>query len=114
MNQLNNATSHPKTILLQKSNFVREYKEFIGRKILLDCRNPDETALGILPNACVIPLPDLQKRISEIPLDSVVFIYCRTGNRAKTAALALEAIGIQKIKIAIDCGYAELKNEITQ
>lgn len=52
---------------------------------LLDVRTEAEYAQGHLPNAVLIPVDQLEKRLAEIPEDRPVLIVCRTGRRAAGA-----------------------------
>ncbi len=66
-----------------------------GKPVLLDVRTPDEFdgPLGHLDGALLIPLNELDKRISELKVyqDSLIVIYCRSGNRSQVAAKILTA-----------------------
>ncbi len=65
--------------------------------MVLDVRSDAEfrAGLGHLPNAILIPLPDLEKRIPEI--DSLksrkIIAYCHSGRRSKIAAGLLQSKG---------------------
>ena len=52
---------------------------------LLDVRQPNEYATGHLPGAILIPLGDLPSRIEDIDSAKPVIVYCRSGNRSKSA-----------------------------
>lgn len=49
---------------------------------LLDVRQPDEWAAGHIPGATLVPLGELQSRLSEVPKDQQVVVVCRSGNRS--------------------------------
>ncbi len=59
-----------------------------GSVILLDVRPGDEFAIGHLPRAINIPLPDLEGRLAELPLDQEIIAYCRGPN----CVLSFEAV----------------------
>lgn len=61
--------------------------------LILDVRQPEEYQQGHVPNAKLIPLGELESRISEIPDDTTVYVICRSGNRSKTAAGILSKNG---------------------
>lgn len=48
-----------------------------GDIIVLDVRPEEEYAVGHLPHAHSIPLPELEKRLSELPTDKEIVAYCR-------------------------------------
>lgn len=52
---------------------------------LLDVRTEAEYARGHIPNAVLIPVDQLETRLSEIPEDRPLVIVCRTGRRAAWA-----------------------------
>ncbi|GAB4467899.1 MAG: hypothetical protein Kow00124_01420 [Anaerolineae bacterium] len=71
--------------------------EFEGRDdvILLDVRTPEEFASGYIPGAINIPLDSLEERLSEIPTDKTVVVYCRSGNRSQPASRLLADAGYE-------------------
>lgn len=62
---------------------------------LLDVREPDEVAAGVIGDACVIPLGELQLRVGELPHDRPVLVYCHSGRRSALAASFLTARGLR-------------------
>lgn len=61
--------------------------------VVLDVRNPGETALGTIPGSVVIPLAALPKRIEELDPASRVVVYCAGGTRSSVAASFLRSRG---------------------
>ena len=60
--------------------------------IVLDVREQDEFDAGHIPGAVLLPVGTITKdsAAAVIPeLDSVVLVYCRSGNRSKKASQAL-------------------------
>ena len=64
---------------------------------VLDVRNPNEFSAGKFPTAVNIPLPDLRKRLSEVPKDKEIFIHCQVGFRGHLAARILLQSGFSKV-----------------
>ncbi|MGQ9887998.1 MAG: rhodanese-like domain-containing protein [Aggregatilineales bacterium] len=64
---------------------------------LLDVRTPEEFASGHLDGATNINVQELQSRLSEIPRDRPVVLYCRSGNRSAQAARMLQAAGFTSV-----------------
>jgi len=62
-----------------------------GEFILLDVRQPEEYRSGHLPGAEFIPLPELLERMKELDPAKPVLIYCRRGNRSRSAAALLSS-----------------------
>ena len=54
--------------------------------ILVDVRTPEEFLSGHIAGAVNIPLQELPQRLSEIPTDKDVVVYCRSGNRSAQAS----------------------------
>lgn len=63
---------------------------------LLDVRQPEEWVDGHIEGAILIPLGELQSRLSEIPTDRDVLIICRSGNRSSNARDILRAAGLER------------------
>lgn len=64
--------------------------------IVLDVREQDEFDTGHIPGAVLLPVGTITKGTAAdvIPeLDSVVLVYCRSGNRSKKASQALVDLG---------------------
>lgn len=60
---------------------------------VLDIRTPEEFADGHVPGAVNIPLVELEARMSELPAQRPVIVYCRSGRRTQTAIPQLRARG---------------------
>ena len=67
--------------------------------ILLDVRTPEEYAEGHIKGALLIPVQELQQRISEVPKDKQVYVYCRSGVRSVRAS-----------NILVNAGYTRIEN----
>lgn len=68
-----------------QSTYVAENSEHL----LIDVRTPEEFSTGHIAGAVNIPLQDLPQRLSEIPKDKDVVVYCRSGNRSAQASSIL-------------------------
>ncbi len=66
---------------------------------LVDVRTPGEYAEGHLAGAKLIPVQEIDKRLSEIDKSKPVLLYCRSGHRSGNA-----------LKILQDHGYAQAKH----
>jgi len=62
--------------------------------ILLDVRNQDEYDEGHIKDAMLIPVAELEDRLSELPdKNTVIVVYCRAGRRSALACEILIANG---------------------
>ena len=79
-----------------------EAKEMMDTQevIILDVREQDEYDSVHIPRAVLLPVGTINEDTAAevIPeKDSTVLVYCRSGNRSKTAAAALASLGYTKI-----------------
>ncbi|MBK8869731.1 MAG: FAD-dependent oxidoreductase [Elusimicrobia bacterium] len=72
----------------------------LGNGLLLDVRNLPELAVESVPGAVHIPLPELRKRLGELPKDKEIFVFCRSGQRAYYATRILLQNGFKARNIA--------------
>lgn len=79
---------------------------------LLDVRTTSEWEQdGHLENATLIPHTDLEDRVSELPedKDTLILLYCRSGNRSQDAAQTLLDLGFTNL-IELESGITGWKN----
>ena len=79
-----------------------EAKEMMDTQdvIILDVREQDEYDSGHIPGAVLLPVGTIDEEIAAeiIPeKNSAVLVYCRSGNRSKTASSALAELGYTNI-----------------
>jgi NADPH-dependent 2,4-dienoyl-CoA reductase/sulfur reductase-like enzyme/rhodanese-related sulfurtransferase len=67
---------------------------------LLDVRNPQEIAVEAVPGAVNIPLPELRKRLGELPRDKEMLVICRSAVRAYFATRILLQNGFKARNIS--------------
>ena len=66
--------------------------------VMLDCREPNEAALGTIPGAVVIPRGLLESNIERVASrDQKVIVYCAGGNRSALAADTLREMGFKDV-----------------
>ena len=68
--------------------------------ILLDVREQEEYNSGHIPGAVLLSVGSIREDTTSevIPgKDSIVLVYCRSGNRSKTAAKALAELGYSRV-----------------
>ena len=89
-----------------KSVEVAEFEKAMANKesIVLDVRTPEEYAEGHIPgthfNINVLDGDFTQKALGALPKERVVALYCRRGNRSKTAAKILANNGYTVVELA--------------
>lgn len=79
-----------------------EAKEMMDTQevIILDVREQDEYDSGHIPGAVLLPVGTIDETTAAevIPeKDSTVLVYCRSGNRSKTASASLADLGYTNI-----------------
>ncbi len=79
----------PTNIDAQTVNQLRERDDVV----ILDVREDWEYAAGHIPGTMLIPLGQLDGRLSEIPADKTVIAVCRSGNRSGQATQLLQQRG---------------------
>ena len=83
-------------ITQEKAKEMMDFQEVI----ILDVREQDEYNSGHIPGAILLPVGTIDENTAAeiIPeKDSVVLVYCRSGNRSKTASSALSELGYTNI-----------------
>ena len=73
-------------------------KEMMGSQelIILDVREQSEYDSGHIPGAVLLPVGSIDQDTAAAVIpdkDSTVLVYCRSGNRSKTASSALAELG---------------------
>ena len=79
-----------------------EAKEMMDtlQTIVLDVREQHEFDAGHIPGAVLLPVGSITKDTAAAVIpkkDSTVLVYCRSGNRSKTASAALAALGYRNV-----------------
>ncbi|WP_281887915.1 rhodanese-like domain-containing protein [Paenibacillus sp. YYML68] len=70
-----------------------------GEKLhIIDVREPEETALGIIDGAVNIPLMTIPERLADVSQEGETIIVCRSGARSGRAIEYLQAQGYTNLK----------------
>lgn len=72
--------------LLSKSNIF-----------LLDVRTPQEFSQARLSGAVLIPIGEFERRLSEVPKNKPILVYCAVGSRSKPVAELLTQRGYKEV-----------------
>jgi NADPH-dependent 2,4-dienoyl-CoA reductase/sulfur reductase-like enzyme/peroxiredoxin family protein/rhodanese-related sulfurtransferase/TusA-related sulfurtransferase len=62
-------------------------------QFILDVRTQEETRAGVIPGAVNIPIDELRERLSELPADREILIYCAQGLRGYLSTRILQQQG---------------------
>jgi rhodanese-related sulfurtransferase len=65
-----------------------------GRMLLVDVREPNETAVERYPDAVIVPLSNFDLAAIPDPGEKQVVFACRSGNRSVTASLIAQNAGL--------------------
>ena len=68
--------------------------------VILDVREQHEYDSGHIPGAVLLPVGTITKDTAAAVIDesdTVVLVYCRSGNRSKTASQALADLGYTNV-----------------
>jgi rhodanese-related sulfurtransferase len=65
---------------------------------LLDVRTSEEFAEGRVPGARNVPVREIEARLSEVPKDRPVVVYCHSGSRAALASRLLRERGYADVR----------------
>lgn len=83
---------------------IRLLQEHPGT-VVVDCREPNETALGTAAGAVAIPRGILEQNIERVASrDTRIVVYCASGNRSLLAGDVLLTMGFQHV-VSIAGGF---------
>ncbi|MFZ5564625.1 MAG: rhodanese-like domain-containing protein [Thermodesulfobacteriota bacterium] len=68
-----------------------------GELSIIDVRQPGEYERGHIPGAKLIPVGELDGRLSEIDKDKPALVYCAIGGRSRVAAQLMGGKGFAKV-----------------
>ena len=88
---------------LTVADFAARQREVEGL-VVVDIRNPGETALGSIPGALQISLPALLTRIDELDKNAPTVVFCAGGYRSAIASSLLRSHGFTDVSDIIG-GY---------
>jgi sulfur-carrier protein adenylyltransferase/sulfurtransferase len=105
-------TATPEVVEIE-AGALAELLESDAPPFLLDVREPWEWAVSNLARhgARLVPLGEITSRVSEIPFDTPIVTYCRSGQRSRTAARTLALAGRGDVR-SLRGGIAEWASQI--
>lgn len=63
---------------------------------MLDVREPEEMADGVIPGSINIPMAEVEQRLRELPADRDIVVICHLGQRSEHIATRLNALGFDR------------------
>ena len=66
---------------------------------LIDVRTKNEYDFMHIKNAVNIPVDEIKTRVTEIPNEKDIMVYCASGSRSKNAICILNSLGYNNIYI---------------
>lgn len=85
------------------------------RYIFIDVREPSEFAIGHVSGALNIPPAELMRgapQLVDVPKDSPIIVYCRTGSRSMVAINILRSLGFTNLANGINKEQVEAKYDV--
>ncbi|TAN37574.1 MAG: pyridine nucleotide-disulfide oxidoreductase [Verrucomicrobia bacterium] len=73
--------------------YAEDYPVRTDAGVIVDVRSPQEFELWHIPGALNIPLGKLRTRLTELPKDKTIFVYCKVGFRSYLAYRLLRQRG---------------------
>lgn len=92
----------------KKAMTMHDLKEILpmlgARETFLDVRTPEEFAEGHIAGAKNIPHEEVLSHLSELKQFEKVYVFCRSGKRAKIAFDSLSQSGLNNLVCITDGG----------
>lgn len=78
-------------------NYQAQFIDNMTPHVLIDVRTSAEYSEGHIANSINISVDQITNRLSEIPRDQPIVVYCRSGNRSAQASQILSQAGYNVI-----------------
>ncbi len=101
----------PERVSIISPDDLRTLLEGPSPPFLLDVRAKPGREYAHFPNDHHIPLPELERRLGELPRDRMIVTYCQYGARARQAAELLGRHGFSEV-VALEGGLDEYSRRI--
>lgn len=79
----------------------REVRELLGRgdppPLLLDVREDEEREVARIEPSLHIPMGEVPQRLSELPSERTIIVYCHHGGRSQMVGAFLEQEGFRSV-----------------
>lgn len=93
---------------------AQQFKEALEKrtpKYIMDVREPHEYKSGHIQGAVNVPLSQMSARMSDLPKDKPLYLYCQSGMRSRQAARMLAKKGFGDL-INLQGGIMSWKGKI--
>jgi rhodanese-related sulfurtransferase len=97
----------PRAGSLPMAEFTTLAKSTPADVLILDVRNPDEAAQGVIKGSLLIPDEELAARMAEVPKGKRIVTHCLTGIRAEMAYHKLKEAGYNAAFLNNDIAVAK-------
>ena len=87
----------PTSTLPTEISATQAWEKYQQGAFFLDVRTQQEWDQGHIAKSTLIPLDDLQARLSELPRDQDIVVICRSGARSKEGAAILRQAGFTRV-----------------
>ena len=76
---------------------AKAYAKFQQGAFFLDVRSQDEWDQFHIAGSTLIPLDQLQNRLSELPIDKDIVVVCLSGHRSQSGVIILQQAGFTRV-----------------
>jgi rhodanese-related sulfurtransferase len=87
----------PKTTQSNEISAAQAYQRYQEGAFFLDVRSQEEWDQTHIDGSMLIPLDELQNRLSELPRDRVIVVVCLSGHRSKEGMTILQQAGFSSV-----------------
>jgi rhodanese-related sulfurtransferase len=92
---------------------ITQFEKMASKKKskIIDVRTPEEVAEGHLPGALTVDFlnENFASKVQELPKNKTYLLYCRSGNRTRKAADAMQKMGFKHVYM-LEGGITAWKN----
>lgn len=81
-------------------------------RMIIDVREPDEYSQGHVDGAVNIPPAEIlagAKQLSNVPKDTELILYCKSGSRSNVSIQILEGLGFTNLVNGVNAGQVQKK-----
>jgi rhodanese-related sulfurtransferase len=88
------AQANPSSVEITPAQAYAKYQQGV---LFLDVRTQDEWNQFHLAKSTLIPLDQLQNRLSELPKDQDIVVICLSGHRSQSGVAILQQAGFTRV-----------------
>jgi phage shock protein E len=97
------ASCKAQTMREETQNFshiiAQSFADQLAGGVVIDVRTPEEYVTGHMANAMLLDIsaPDFKQRIGKLDRNVPYYVYCRSGNRSRTALEIMKIAGFAEV-----------------